>query len=388
MRPPSALRLHLCRSGRTLPASRPSGPGRSRCPRPSPPEHPRIERFTVVGDVFDAASNPERKQPFDMRSVMRAVADADFEPLGVGAPGGRRHLDRLGRDDRRCRSACWASVARCLGGASSRPTVRQRGPPGRCSPELTQDGTRSNAAAATATGRPHGEPLRLRRFTGVDANWQLGMAPRSAARSRTSTARSSSSSCRAITVAPSWSSPRRSPRAWRSRPSRLLRLGHRRCPAAATVSPRGQGPHRGRRAGQDGAPRPRRARRRRCRRRASGLTRVSAQVRSEKLREVADEFDGIHTIERLGRSARWTGSSGRRPTALCHRCPRPRHAPFLKPAPPAHLLLRCRTTGRLVLSDVRTSRLRHPEHALAPHRSRRKGFCKPARFVHPRGRRG
>ena len=37
--------------------------------------------FGTVGDVFSAELNPERKQPFDMRSVMRAVADTDAEPL-------------------------------------------------------------------------------------------------------------------------------------------------------------------------------------------------------------------------------------------------------------------------------------------------------------------
>jgi acetyl-CoA carboxylase carboxyltransferase component len=37
--------------------------------------------FTSVGDVFSAVLNPDRKQPFDIRSVMRAVADADAEPL-------------------------------------------------------------------------------------------------------------------------------------------------------------------------------------------------------------------------------------------------------------------------------------------------------------------
>lgn len=37
--------------------------------------------FRSVGDVFSAELNPERKQPFDMRSVMRSVADADAEPL-------------------------------------------------------------------------------------------------------------------------------------------------------------------------------------------------------------------------------------------------------------------------------------------------------------------
>ena len=37
--------------------------------------------FTTVGDVFSAELNPERKQPFDMRSIMRAVADTDSPPL-------------------------------------------------------------------------------------------------------------------------------------------------------------------------------------------------------------------------------------------------------------------------------------------------------------------
>ncbi len=34
-----------------------------------------------VGDIFSDATNPDRKQPFDIRSVMRAVADADHAPL-------------------------------------------------------------------------------------------------------------------------------------------------------------------------------------------------------------------------------------------------------------------------------------------------------------------
>ena len=37
--------------------------------------------FAVVGDVFSQARNPGRKQPFDMRSVMRSVTDLDREPL-------------------------------------------------------------------------------------------------------------------------------------------------------------------------------------------------------------------------------------------------------------------------------------------------------------------
>jgi acetyl-CoA carboxylase carboxyltransferase component len=37
--------------------------------------------FTTVGDVFSATLNPERKKPFDIRTVMRAVADADHTTL-------------------------------------------------------------------------------------------------------------------------------------------------------------------------------------------------------------------------------------------------------------------------------------------------------------------
>ncbi|GIJ71276.1 carboxyl transferase domain-containing protein [Virgisporangium ochraceum] len=35
----------------------------------------------LVGDVFSATVNPDRKRPFDMRSVMRAVTDSDADPL-------------------------------------------------------------------------------------------------------------------------------------------------------------------------------------------------------------------------------------------------------------------------------------------------------------------
>jgi acetyl/propionyl-CoA carboxylase alpha subunit/acetyl-CoA carboxylase carboxyltransferase component len=37
--------------------------------------------FTTVGDIFSDAANPERKKPFDIRTVMRAVSDQDHEPL-------------------------------------------------------------------------------------------------------------------------------------------------------------------------------------------------------------------------------------------------------------------------------------------------------------------
>jgi acetyl/propionyl-CoA carboxylase alpha subunit/acetyl-CoA carboxylase carboxyltransferase component len=45
--------------------------------------HKQVEgsEFTTVGDIFSAELNGERKKPFDMRSVMRAVTDADHMPF-------------------------------------------------------------------------------------------------------------------------------------------------------------------------------------------------------------------------------------------------------------------------------------------------------------------
>jgi acetyl/propionyl-CoA carboxylase alpha subunit/acetyl-CoA carboxylase carboxyltransferase component len=37
--------------------------------------------FGTVGDIFSAALNPDRKKPYDMRSVLRAVVDTDCTPL-------------------------------------------------------------------------------------------------------------------------------------------------------------------------------------------------------------------------------------------------------------------------------------------------------------------
>ncbi len=37
--------------------------------------------FATVGEIFAAESNPDRKRPFDIRSVMRAVIDQDHTPL-------------------------------------------------------------------------------------------------------------------------------------------------------------------------------------------------------------------------------------------------------------------------------------------------------------------
>ncbi len=48
--------------------------------RSYPHVHPASD-FTTVGDVFSAEKNPERKKPFDIRTVMRSVVDQDHAVL-------------------------------------------------------------------------------------------------------------------------------------------------------------------------------------------------------------------------------------------------------------------------------------------------------------------
>ncbi|UOY02574.1 ATP-binding protein [Blastococcus sp. PRF04-17] len=53
---------------------------RDRDVREFPHAHPSSD-FTTVGDVFSPTANPERKKPFDIRTVMRAVTDQDHPVL-------------------------------------------------------------------------------------------------------------------------------------------------------------------------------------------------------------------------------------------------------------------------------------------------------------------
>ena len=45
------------------------------------PHHHPVSDFTTVGDIWSAETNPERKKPFDIRTVMRAVVDQDHDIL-------------------------------------------------------------------------------------------------------------------------------------------------------------------------------------------------------------------------------------------------------------------------------------------------------------------
>jgi acetyl-CoA carboxylase carboxyltransferase component len=57
-----------------------TGDARDRDVRSFPHRHPSSD-FTTVGDIFSADTNPERTKAFDIRTVMRAVTDQDHPVL-------------------------------------------------------------------------------------------------------------------------------------------------------------------------------------------------------------------------------------------------------------------------------------------------------------------
>ena len=67
--------------GESCPRRAPTGDPFDRDVRASPLKVVTGSGFKRVGDIFSAELNSERKKPFDMRSVMRAVTDTDHEPF-------------------------------------------------------------------------------------------------------------------------------------------------------------------------------------------------------------------------------------------------------------------------------------------------------------------
>jgi acetyl-CoA carboxylase carboxyltransferase component len=74
--------------------------------------------FSTVGDIFSADRNAERKKPFDIRSVMRAVSDQDHRPL--------ERWDRWQHADT---AVVWdahiGGIPVCLVGFESNPVARE-----------------------------------------------------------------------------------------------------------------------------------------------------------------------------------------------------------------------------------------------------------------------
>jgi acetyl/propionyl-CoA carboxylase alpha subunit/acetyl-CoA carboxylase carboxyltransferase component len=89
--------------------------------------------FETVGDVFSAERNPDRKKPFDIRRVMSACVDQDHPPL-------ERWRDVRGGDTAVVWDAHLGGRPVCLLGIESRPLPRLEFVPGD-GPELWSAGT-------------------------------------------------------------------------------------------------------------------------------------------------------------------------------------------------------------------------------------------------------
>ena len=190
------LRARLCRARRALPAARrPRTDPSDRDVGPSPHELPGTDLETV-GEIFSEETNPGRKKPFDIRSVMRAVADADHEPLERWK--GMRDAEVavvVGRAPRRL--AGGDARDRVAPGAAPRPGARRRPRPvdrrARCSrwpPRRSPARSTPRRAAGRWWCWPTSPASTARRSRcGACSS---STAPRSAGRSSTSTARSRS----------------------------------------------------------------------------------------------------------------------------------------------------------------------------------------------------
>ncbi len=107
--------------------------------------------FTTVGDIFDPATNKDRKKPFDIRTVMRAVADQDHATL-------ERWAGMADADTAVVFDAHLGGYPVCLLGIESRPVPR-RGFPPTDGPDVYTGGTlfpRSSKKAARAINAASG----------------------------------------------------------------------------------------------------------------------------------------------------------------------------------------------------------------------------------------
>ncbi|PKH40891.1 Acetyl/propionyl-CoA carboxylase, alpha subunit [Nocardioides alpinus] len=107
--------------------------------------------FTSVGEIFSAASNPDRKKAFDIRTVMRALADQDHPVL-------ERWAGMADADTAVVQDAHLGGYPVCLLGIESRPVPR-RGFPPTDGPDIYTAGTlfpRSSKKAARAINAASG----------------------------------------------------------------------------------------------------------------------------------------------------------------------------------------------------------------------------------------
>ena len=107
--------------------------------------------FTTVGDIFSSATNPDRKKPFDIRTLMRAVADQDHATL-------ERWAGMADAETSVVLEARIGGIPVCLLGIESK-SVPRRGVPPTDGPDVYTSGTlfpRSSKKTARAINAASG----------------------------------------------------------------------------------------------------------------------------------------------------------------------------------------------------------------------------------------
>jgi acetyl/propionyl-CoA carboxylase alpha subunit/acetyl-CoA carboxylase carboxyltransferase component len=107
--------------GESVPRRAPTADPVSRDVTCYPHSHPGAD-FTSVGEIFSAEANPDRKKPFDIRAVMRAVTDQDHRVM-------ERWADMAEAETAVVVDARIGGWPVCLIGLESRPVARLGFPP-------------------------------------------------------------------------------------------------------------------------------------------------------------------------------------------------------------------------------------------------------------------
>ncbi len=294
--------------GERFPRRRPTSDPFDRDIRPSGHDAVAGTTFTRVGEVFDHATNPDRKQPFDMRSVMRAVADTGLPSHWNAGGTGRTPTTPIVWD------VSVGGIPVCMIGLGSRNVPRKGfvpadGPPAWTSGTLFPQASRKTARAINATSgnRPlvvmanlsgfDGSPESMRKWQ-LEYGAQIGRAvtnfqgpivfvvvSRYHGGAFVVFSKALNESMEIAAVEGSYASVIGGAPAAATVFARDVKLRTEKDPRvheARAAAAAASGPQAGRL----------RAR----------VASISAQVRSEKLGEVADEFDSIHTIERALRT--------------------------------------------------------------------------------------
>ena len=156
---------------------RSAGPGRADLPARAPGQPVHHGRRDLLGGDQQGPQEAVRHPDGDQRDRRPGPRD----PGTVGRDGRRGHLGGGGRPPGRVPGGASSASSRgtSRGAGSCRPTARTSSPPARCSRKSSKKTARAiNAAVRQPAAGGAGEPVRVRRLTGVAAQHPVGVRRR------------------------------------------------------------------------------------------------------------------------------------------------------------------------------------------------------------------